>query len=165
MNQPLQSRWENGRFFASMAIMPSTGMSTATSCAPASFLLSSIITVTAHAISGLIWPLFTTTGMHYRCFITRAPHSFMREKNLLAVASLCSIEDYWVSSKRLLMMAFGERSPLLNWGKDSSAMLAKFPSKLSQNCYKPLKIEFVHAGITDTGQFIINMSSSNMSIT
>ena len=83
-------KWQ---FLASMAIMPSMGSSTATSYALAYFLLSSNITVTIHTISGLIWPLLTTIGMRYRCFITRAPHSFQREKNLLSLP----VEDYWVS--------------------------------------------------------------------
>ena len=164
MNQPLQSRWENGRFFASVAIMPSTGRSTATYWAPASFFLSSNITVTAHTISGLIWPLFTTIGMYYGCFITRAPHLFQNEKNLLAVASLCPIEDYWVSSQRLFMMAYGEQVPLLNWEKDSSSIHARFPSRPSQNCYKPLEIEFVRVGIANSGPFVNSMSSSSVSI-
>ena len=73
MNQPLQSRWEVADSFTSMAITPSTGRSTATYCAPASFLLSSSITVTAHTISGLIWPLFGTIGMRYGCFDPREP--------------------------------------------------------------------------------------------
>ena len=120
--------------------------------------------LTARTISVLIWPLFTTIVMRYRCYVTREPHSFQSEKNLLAVASLCPIEDYWVSSKRLLMMAYGEQRPLFNWGKDLSPMRAMFQSKLTQNCYKPFKIEFVRVKIAHTGRLINSMSSSNMSI-
>ena len=136
----------------------------AKSWAPECFSLSSTITDTAHSTSVLVWPLRMTFGMGYRCYKTMASDSLQIRWTRWLWFYLTPSKTTMVLSKRLHTMVDNKWSLLTNRGKESSAMLANFPSKPSQNYFKPSKTECVRTPNTDTGRLNVNVSSTKISI-
>ena len=102
----------------------------AKSWAPECFSLSSTITDTAHSTSVLVWPLRMTFGMGYRCYKTMASDSLQIRWTRWLWFYLTPSKTTMVLSKRLHTMVDNKWSLLTNRGKESSAMLANFPSNL-----------------------------------
>ena len=143
MNLPMQSKSHRGGFLPPWQMTQSIWRSMAKSCAPEFFPLSRTNIEAAHTNSGLVWPLRMAFWMGYRCYKATASDSLQNRWTRWLWFSLTPSKTTVVHSKRLHTMPNRRLSLLINWGKESSARLAKFPLKPSQNCFQPPKIECV----------------------
>ena len=152
MNLPMESRWWKWRIFARMTINAINRE--IYSGHPSN------ITVMAHTISDLVLPLRTIDGKCYRYCKTTTSNSL----HLCSGLPLPYQRLLGCPQKRLCTMADEKPSPQMNWGKESSARLTKFPWKPSQNCSKPSKIKCISAPNAESWRFIISTFSLNILI-
>ena len=143
MNLPMQSKSHRGGFLPPWQMTRSIWRSMAKSCAPEFFPLSRTNIEVAHTNSGLVWPLRMAFWMGYRCYKATASDSLQSRWTRWLWFSLTPSMTTVLLSKRLKTIPDRRLSLLINWGKESSARLAKFWLKPLQNCFQPPKIECV----------------------
>ena len=150
----------------SWQMMPSTGRSTAKSCAQASFPSSSNITVMAYTIHDLIWPQQSAHCSRDALQVLQdnCIRFIPKKKDARDVTSFCPMEEYWAFLKKITYDGRWEAKYLDQLRERIKGKARKIPIEPLQNCPKPSKIKFNSALNADNGQFIVSTSSSNMLI-